>query len=115
MAPAPSPEEPLETGPDDFKKLLYRFDHAWQGTTPPRIEDFLPQRSPAGSAVAAPPNGKKLLELLIQIDLGYRWRQAAQGKPHPTGSIPQRPLLEDYIRQYSELGALEQLSLQLIG
>src|SRR5262249_8615666 len=72
-----------------------------------------------------------LLEELIKIDLEYRWRRVGPGAHHPssrprlvpeerlpppTGSaLPLRPCLEDYARQFPELGPPECLSLVLIG
>src|SRR5262245_30358734 len=108
MAQVPIPEEAPNQRQFDFKKLLYQFDRAWQDGTPPRIEDLLPLAPDCEFR-------KKLLELLIQIDLGYRWRQAPHAIVNQTSSIPPRPRLEDYVAIYPEMGTIEQLSLQLIG
>ena len=58
---------------------------------------------------------------LITIDLQYRWRssQPAAGGAERSGEaaalLPRRPLLEDYLRQYPELGTVAQLPDQLIA
>jgi serine/threonine protein kinase len=83
--------------PAHAERLLKEFDQAWRAGTAPRIEDFLRR---GGNA-----NRKELLEELIAIDLGYRWRQA-------NGS--ERLVVEDYLRRFPELGSQAQVSLDLI-
>src|SRR5262249_10322296 len=68
--------------------------------------------SPARKAVTNSLDRKKLLELLIQIDLGYQWRRSSQGGTQQNSSPPR---LEDYLTRFPELGTTEQLSLQMIG
>jgi serine/threonine protein kinase len=82
--------------------LLDRFDEAWQNGTPPRIEEFVAQLG--GSAAS-----RQFLEDLVTIDLEYRWRQP------PAGGAGLRPRFEDYVKQFPQLGRLEDLSCQLIG
>src|SRR5262245_32956065 len=90
------------------KQLLYHFDQAWQAGQPPSLEQVLLSNS-AGKGRRA------LLEELVRIDLGWRWRHAAHGRSSGTDSLPVRPRLEDYVQRYPELGPLDQLSAELIG
>jgi serine/threonine-protein kinase len=87
--------------------LLCRFDEAWQSGLPPRIADFL-----VGSIGRV---RSHLLQELVRIDLEYRWRTSAGGTPLPENSLAPRPRLEHYVARFAELGALEQLSTDLIG
>src|SRR5262249_33929591 len=87
-----------------------QYDRAWQEGRPPHIPEFL-----AFASALPSPARRQLLEGLVQIDLEYRWRHAAQGKVSGAGSFPQRPLLNDYLNGYPELGPVEALSLELIG
>jgi serine/threonine-protein kinase len=110
---------------DELLSLLDRFDGAWRGQTPPRIDEFLPP-APGGAGAGAAALRRDRLEELIKIDLEYRWRLAphdragrsAPGSPGggPGGDpLPARPLLEDYLALYHELGPPERLSPALIG
>ena len=59
----------------ELLSLLEQFDRAWQGQTPPRIDEFLPP----GSGTHRGREGasrRERLEELIKIDLEYRWRRA---------------------------------------
>ncbi len=111
----------------DLLSLLERFDRAWQGQTPPRIDEFLPPKSSATDA-GEETLRRQRLEELIKIDLEYRWRHAgrnpvdrstprsAGGKPEQkTDTLPARPLLEDYRSRYPELGPIGRFSPDLIG
>src|SRR5262245_43500547 len=100
----------LAMGQINHNELLQQFDRAWQEGRPPHIPEFLA----VGSALPSPAR-RQLLEGTIQIDLEYRWRHAAQGKSTDAGSIPQRPLLNDYLNCFPELGPAAALSLELIG
>src|SRR5262245_38828747 len=103
-------EGQLAKGQINHNELLQQFDRAWQEGRPPHIPEFLA----LGSALPSLAR-RQLLEGIVQIDLEYRWRHAAQGKVNEAGSIPQRPLLNDYLKCYPELGPVEALSLELIG
>jgi len=100
MSQASSPPESVK----DPEPLLFHFDQAWRNGSPPRIEDYLPRLKNQGES-------RKFLEDLVKIDLEYRWRQ----KPAGAGSLPSCCRLEDYIKHYPQLGALEGLSLELVG
>lgn len=89
----------------DSEALLHAFEEAWQSGVPPSIASLLPQLPDA-------PAAQTCLEELVKIDLEYRWKSRASATTH---ELPARPLLEDYVRQYSSLGPLEELSLDLIG
>lgn len=104
-----------------LQRLRERFEEAWQKRDPPLIHDFL----------AAVPNEcreapdyeeirREFLGELITVDLQYRWMYAAQG--HSVGgaggsreTLPARPLLEDYLRLYPELGTPTDLPAGLIA
>ena len=47
---------------------------------------------------------RQLLIELVKIDIDYRWQRARQTNGRLDGSFPSRPLLEDYLRRYPELG-----------
>ena len=107
----------------DFEDSLVRFDAAWHSGTVPRIDEFLP---PEEARTAAGHGRRELLLELVMIDLEYRWRRAVgrlpgvktqePGESHVSES-PQHdcPLLEVYIRQYPELGPLEDVPVELIA
>jgi serine/threonine-protein kinase len=97
-------------GQINHNELLQQFDRAWQEGRPPHIPEFLA----LGSALPSPAR-RQLVEGIVQIDLEYRWRHAAQGKVNQAGSLPQRPLLNDYLKCYPELGPVTALSVELIG
>jgi serine/threonine protein kinase len=94
---------------DGILELLAQFDQAWQSGTPPRIEGFLEQIPPHAE------DQRRLLEKLIPIDLDYRWRPTVAGSGRTTGSLPERPRLEDYARCYPQLGTTAQMPVELIG
>jgi serine/threonine protein kinase len=96
-----SPSPPA--GQHPWKALVFQFEQAWQKGSAPRIEDHWPAGRARDDSVA-----REHLEELVQIDLEYRWRHAgaAQGAPW---------ILEEYVARYPELGALDTLSLDLIG
>jgi serine/threonine protein kinase len=99
MPPGPTNSPPFA---DEVLQLLAQFDRSWQSGVPPRIEEFLAR---AGNSAA---NGE-LLEELIKVDLEYRWRRTAN-----LGTAV-RPLLEEYLRRFPELGPLDRLPAELIA
>jgi serine/threonine protein kinase len=102
MSHASSVPGPLPDRWKDAEQLLFHFDRAWRSGTPPRIEDYLTRLKDAGLS-------RGVLEDLVKIDLEYRWRQ----KPATSGPVPASPRLEDYAKQYPQLGA--DISLALVG
>src|SRR5262245_12150432 len=91
-------------------QLLDRFEVAWQGKAPPRLEDFL---APATNRQTNDAARQELLKELIKIDLEYRWRTADGSKP----SVPpdESRLVEGYTKHYPELIQQEPLLTELIG
>jgi serine/threonine protein kinase len=117
----PPPGEPTE-----LLSLLERFDRAWQGQSPPRIDEYLPPTSRVAAEEAA--SRRQRLEELIKIDMEYRWRGAGRARDGSSASgsggespepgidpLPVRPLLEDYLVRYQEIGPPARLSPELIG
>ncbi|MBI1902887.1 MAG: hypothetical protein HYS13_17460, partial [Planctomycetia bacterium] len=94
----------------EFEQRVARFEAAWQGGRPPRIEDFLPPSTGDGNHAAA---RAALLAELICVDLEFRWRRATDGGKDRRGA--NGPTLNDYLREFPELGALGDLPLALIG
>jgi serine/threonine protein kinase len=109
----------------ELLSLLDRFDRAWRGGSPPRIDEFLPPVSDVAQVGDEALRHHQLAEL-IKVDLEHRWRRAredrtppsvpasSEGGPEPD-SLPLRPLLEDYVARYRELGPLDRLSPALVG
>ena len=108
---------------NDFEERVERFDQAWQKSSPPAIDDFLPR-------VTAPTKtgfgrGELLVEL-VMIDLECRWRREL-----PTGDLtldeavaavlpekpqlPEKPLLEDYLKLYPDLRTPAELPVELVA
>jgi tRNA A-37 threonylcarbamoyl transferase component Bud32 len=96
-----------------FESRTEAFERAWQSGRPPVIEDFLP--SPEDSR-AIPAERQRLLCELICLDLEYRWRSRSERRP----TNADRVLLagttwDDYLREFPELGSLEELPPELIS
>ncbi len=70
---------------DSLENILDRFDDAWNGPTPPRIEDFAP---PADSPAHVP-----MLAELVKIDMERRCRAGEQ------------PALDDYRQRFPACAA----------
>jgi len=70
----------------DAEALLRQFEEAWLRGAAPALEQYLP--------AADATQRRQLLIELIKVDLEYRWRGM------------DRPLLEDYLRRFAELGAV---------
>ena len=118
----------------DSDSVLDHFERAWQSGSPPDIAEFLP---PAPQQSTGEDARRELLGELVMIDLWYRWSRPPQGNcglrivdcglktvfgqftihnPKSTmGCLPDRPCLEDYLRQYPELGPSDRLPVSLIG
>src|SRR5271165_1791276 len=89
-------------------RLVERFENAWESGSRPAIKEFLP---------AGPDSvRRRLLELLVAVDLDYRWRDGSRSAAVPPGEQPLAdcPLLEDYLARYPGLGPPDQLSPDLI-
>lgn len=93
----PLTEAPGNARTRDPETLLEEFDLLWRNGSPVRIETLLAK---VAGAVRA-----KLLVELIKIELEYRWRK-------PGGY---RPMLEDYVVRFPELGPPGRLPADLIG
>ena len=116
---------PTVGAPSEMLSALDRFDRAWRQTrTPPWIEEFLPPRSESTGAEKEH-SRRAQLEELLKIDLEYRWRRATGQAKSPVWGpdhdipgpdrVPLRPLLEDYLAYFPELGPPEAISPVLIG
>ena len=73
-----------------------RFEAAWQTGQSPRIEDFLPSRSPGKGE-------ETLLALLVQlvgIDLEWRWKTAAMPAQQTTISMWESPDHQNKVGAY---------------
>ncbi|OAI48954.1 hypothetical protein AYO44_06615 [Planctomycetaceae bacterium SCGC AG-212-F19] len=95
----------------EIEQLLDQFEEAWQRGTPPPCDQFL-------SAQVVPDESarRKLLIELVKIDLQWRWARPPTSRgPRQSGPLPDRPLLKDYVQQFRQLGALDQLPIDLIG
>ena len=102
-----------------MEEVYDRFDAAWASDVIPQVEDYLPD------GLSSEKHRDVLLELVL-IDLEKRWQRfhtsgrvtseiasARATTAHP--GIPSCPLLEDYCRQYLELGTAEEISSQAIA
>lgn len=102
--------------------LCDRYEAAWKSGHVPMIGEWLVQ---AGQLSAA--ERRKLLVELVAVDLPYRWGHAhhcAETRteaPSTRREAPERSdhlaagwLLDDYVREFPELGAVEQLPEMLI-
>src|SRR5687768_12660041 len=127
MTDSPSRDDAGIRADQDAEEILERFDSAWQDGRKPLIAHYLP--SPDSSTESDPYARRHLLEELIKIDLEYRWRRRRRSKATHRGMstikdkarelkrkrLPARPHLEDYVRQFQELGSLEDLPVGLIA
>src|SRR5207245_2179681 len=89
----------------DLEEALQRFEDAWRGGEPPRLDQFLP-KAPADARASGGAARQELLAELIKIDLEYRWQR---------GPAAERPRLENYLGQFPELGPVDRLAPDLIG
>lgn len=125
MTEAPLGDDPAIHIDQEVEDTLERFDAAWQDGRKPLIQHYLPPGEPTESQAGF---RRRLLEELIKVDLEYRWRRRRQAKATERGTtlkdklrievrrrMPTRPHLEDYVRQFPELGSLEDLPLDVIA
>src|SRR5690242_11013645 len=122
MTEAPLGDDPAIHIDQEVEDTLERFDAAWQDGRKPLIQHYLPPDDPTGSQAHL---RRRLLDELIKVDMEYRWRRRRRGKATEREGttlkdnlrvqvrrrLPSRPHLEDYVRQFPELGSLEELSL----
>jgi serine/threonine-protein kinase len=83
--------------------FLEAFEDAWSRGETPRIESFLPPSS-------QPALRRSVLEELLKIDINWRWSSMGRGGARLTLFS-----LEDYCRQFPELGGMAELPDSLIG
>ncbi|NUQ62215.1 MAG: serine/threonine protein kinase, partial [Pirellulales bacterium] len=124
--------EPLDT-----ESILDRFESAWRAGETPRIEDYVPagpelpadESGPERNGAVDPAARRELLGELVMLDLWYRWRQAeTDARRRQTGpadravqpipdrrSLPARPLLEDYLDRFPDLGPLDRVNVAVIA
>ncbi len=91
--------------------IVKRFDRAWVEAPVPNVADYLPTDDQWSTDAQ-----HDALIVLVMVDLGYRWQAKDLGalkNPDPT-ALPQRPLLENYLTIFPQLGPLQQLPLNLI-
>lgn len=97
----------------DFQQRREEFDTAWQGTTTPIIEEFLP---PPETAAIYGYSRRQLLLELIEIDIECRWK-AGYPQSHLDSAddrLPVKPRIEDYLARFPELGSADELPLELV-
>jgi serine/threonine protein kinase/tetratricopeptide (TPR) repeat protein len=95
---------PHATPPSHWELLLRDFEEAWQSGIPPSIAGFLERLSTDSVA-------RSCLEEIVKIDLEYRWKSREIAV---SDELPWKPLLEDYVRRYPRLGAVDSISPELI-
>jgi len=112
---SPAPSKGLDRASQD---LIGEFAAEWKTGARPRVADYLKrrQRGPSGQKQKV---SLQFLKQLVLIDLSQRWgedvaRDQAAADPQRTSTgalarqrrsdpIPDRPLVEDYLRQYPVL------------
>ncbi len=90
---------------DDIESRIFQFERGWQQNGPREIRDYLDFQRELKSET-----GRRLLVELICIDLEFRWRDSCRGPL----SLAQA-FLDGYAERFPELGALDQLPLDLVG
>ena len=98
----------------DYAEVLTGFHRAWQQGDPPSIADFLPAADQVSDETL-----RQLLTELVVVDLEHRWRRWAEETTHDGSqtaadqasglSERSRPLLEDYLKEWPQLGTAESL------
>ena len=104
------PTDPDQDG-NGLTVHLDSFESAWQQGKPQRIDDVL-------DGVAGPKRRELLIELIL-LDMEYRWQQPIDGmtameEAGGANNVARRPLLDDYVAKYPQLGPVEQLPLTAI-
>ena len=106
----------------EFEAICGRFETAWNSDQRPSINDFLEIKSPLNDSSSR----RHLLIELVMIDMERRWRAASKqsslsvipDSPAPMPGepivLPNRPLLEDYVAGFADLGPLDLLPEDLI-
>ena len=99
----------------EMEALCGKFEEAWNSNKHPIIDRFVAQ----GLTGWEPTARRELLIELVVIDLERRWRAAQKGSRRTTAAedassqagdaLPSRPLLEDYLKEFPELGAASNL------
>lgn len=123
MAEKEQAQAPAGTPATRIERACDRFEAAWKGGGSPDIGEFFRAARLAPNSDCA----RELLSELVHVDLEYRWcspvGDETLSRAHVsenTGGgdgdrLPDRPLLEDYLRRHSMLGSPEQLPLDLIA
>lgn len=89
--------------PATFDSHIRRFEEAWQKGQPPEIAEFL---AVADFVDQSGSLRKEFLIELVCIDLEFHWKHQCADDP---------PTLDHYVQQFSELGLLDDLPVDLIG
>jgi serine/threonine protein kinase len=94
--------------------ILDRFESDWaRGDLCPEISSYLPDD---GESSKVP--RRELLIGLVMIDLERRWRSGGGWLPTiaiTDGALPHKPMLEEYLARFPELGSHADLSTKLIA
>ena len=86
----------------ELLELLEAFDEAWHSKRAPALADFLVRADSSGLGNSPEPR-RRILEELVKIDLEHRWRRPAD-RSSCANELPARPLLDDYLKAFPELG-----------
>lgn len=102
--------------PLDFDAIVERFEMAWESASPRPVDRFLAECTGAATDAAF---RRQLLLTLVSVDLEHRWRMSTRKQANVSdGSLPEglppRPTLEDYARQIPEIGAVDQIPLEIV-
>jgi tetratricopeptide (TPR) repeat protein/tRNA A-37 threonylcarbamoyl transferase component Bud32 len=92
--------------------VLESFEGEWRSGRAPSINHYWSQ---VGRSLT-PVERRRVLGELVAVDLWHRWAYGAEAPADSAadGSLPRRPLLDDYIRQSPELGSLNDLPTFLV-
>ena len=102
-----------------LERILDRFDEAWRCGDVPPIERYLAAMPKTRDAGTAEIRRLALIDF-IAIDLEYRWKLAGNERlsnRNDSGgrsSLPDRPILEDYVNCFPELGSTTDLPCEVI-
>ena len=101
MTSLPTPGDPLASGVRE--QCFERFVAEWRADSPPNLAAYIAELSTDSR--------RSVLLELVRIDLERRWR--CFGK-QATDAFPQTPSVEDYVARYPELGAAEELPVEIL-